>query len=470
MKKLMITVLLLEGLASSGVQMLAVRQSVGFVGASVLTMSIVVASFLLFLALGYAHGGRKNQSDARKILARNLTISIAILGGGFSYGFVELFYGLLNQITRDMGSVLNNPLLHLGFFCTLIMGPLIYLLAQTVPLALSEARKSDTKGKSAGDATAISTLGNVAGCLITGLVLLYWFGAAMAIFINCLLLATCLLILVSQSKQKNYAQGFVAVFVLAVTYEINVGLSDHLFLSSNAYADSRVVPTDEGRMLIINRSPASFVKEADQSGWGYVEEIKKALFTNPQNQKYLVLGAGGFSLTAADTKGALDVTYVDVDPDLKTVAEQSFLKRPLNGEFIVSDARAFLLKNPLPQWNGIVVDVFSNASQIPIHLSTTEFMQLVGSRLAPGGLAVLNVIADPTMTDDYSTRMDATIRNSFSRCVTDLVQGYGPKEANILYFCRSLPSAGKPTLLSSYSDDTIQSGIDSYVASLRHKK
>ena len=46
-------ILLLEGLASSGLQMITIRQTVPFVGSSVLCTSIIISCFLGALALGY---------------------------------------------------------------------------------------------------------------------------------------------------------------------------------------------------------------------------------------------------------------------------------------------------------------------------------------------------------------------------------------------------------------------------------
>jgi hypothetical protein len=74
MRRVMVWVLLLEGLASAGIQMLAIRQSVGHVGSSVLSASIVIAAFLLALVLGYTRGGRK-QVDHRPLLIKNLSNS-----------------------------------------------------------------------------------------------------------------------------------------------------------------------------------------------------------------------------------------------------------------------------------------------------------------------------------------------------------------------------------------------------------
>ena len=56
----------------------------------------------------------------------------------------------------------------------------------------------------------------------------------------------------------------------------------------------------------------------------------------------------------------------------------------------VEDGRRFLVANDGP-WDAIVVDAFYSDS-IPFHLATREFLELVRSRLAPGGTVVTNII------------------------------------------------------------------------------
>jgi len=56
----------------------------------------------------------------------------------------------------------------------------------------------------------------------------------------------------------------------------------------------------------------------------------------------------------------------------------------------VEDGRRFLGANDGP-WDVIVIDAFYSDS-IPFHLATREFLELVRSRLAPGGLVAANII------------------------------------------------------------------------------
>ena len=80
-------------------------------------------------------------------------------------------------------------------------------------------------------------------------------------------------------------------------------------------------------MLSINNSASSFINEQNK-GAAYIELIKKILFNDLQlyNKDILVLGAGGFTLSAENTYGN-HFTYVDIDPKIKKVAAPKFIKQ-----------------------------------------------------------------------------------------------------------------------------------------------
>ena len=164
-------ILLLEGLASSGVQMVTIRQTVAFVGSSVLCTSLIISCFLAALALGYYQGGKTPPEKFTRALLVNLIVAIGLFGIGLSYPFVSWYFLTVADITAGIPG-LRNPLIHLLSFCVVIMGPLVFLLGQTVPLLLNTADQNTRKSEAAGSATALSTIGNVVGCLLTSLVLM----------------------------------------------------------------------------------------------------------------------------------------------------------------------------------------------------------------------------------------------------------------------------------------------------------
>lgn len=464
-------ILFLEGLASSGLQMISIRQSVPFVGSSVLSTSIVISVFLGALALGYYWGGQQKSDRYRKRLVNNILASLVLFGIGLSYSFVSGFYLSVADLTRGI-AYLENPLVHLFAFCLLVMSPLVFFLGQTVPLLLNTATAESSKSEASGISFAISTVGNVFGCLITSLVLMYYLGVGFSIFFNCLVLAFCLVFILDWNSNKSYLVSGLAISCLVVTFFLNVKIADnYTFEATTPYSNIQVSNTSNGKRLLINRSNASFISDTDRKGWPYIEMIKEAIFSdNVEGLDILVLGSGGFTLSAENSHGA-NFWYLDIDEKLKEIAEQSFLKEAINGNFIATDARTFLLTSE-KKWDIIVVDLYSNASTIPMHTSTLEFFQLVSSKLNPiNGKAILNIVANPRLNDKFSANIDMTIRSALSRCITDITS-YENTLANIVYFCSpSAKDSDKSTIVAEYyKDDTNRVAVDGFMSAINSQK
>jgi spermidine synthase len=458
------SILFLEGLASSGVQMVTIRQTVPFVGSSILCTSIIISCFLGALALGYWCGGKTSPERFSQSLLRNLVIAIALFGIGLSYPFTRLFFLTVADLTIGV-PVLNNPLVHLLAFCLVIMAPLVFLLGQTVPLLLNTADQSTRKSEAAGSATALSTVGNVVGCLLTSLLLMYFLGVGYSILINCLILGVCVLLVLQPGRlTRNRIMVGVSAFSLAIAFVVNVRLPDQLFAATTPYSNIHIAQDETGKRLVINRSSASYIGDTDRKGWPYIEMMKGAIFADDMTGKdVLVLGAGGFTLSA-EYDGGANFVYLDIDPTLKSVAENQFLQEKITGEFIAYDARAYLLTRER-QWDVIVVDLYTNAATMPMHTATFEFFSLVSQRLAPTGRAVLNIAANPRLSDTYSETMDNTVRTAFSRCVTDIT-GYRDGLENIVYLCGKKSTHDRGRVAGLYRDDTTRVTVDGYLAAL----
>ena len=453
-------ILILEGIASASVQFLVLRQTVPFVGSSVLTASIIITIFLAALAFGYQYGG-KVLINYKKQLTRNLYISTALLGIGISYPVVSFIFDTLNLLTSNI-SIINNPLVHLAIYSSIIMAPLIFFLAQTVPLMINNSH-SERAAEAAGNTTALSTWGNVIGGLLSTLIFMYYLGIGWTIFINCLILGGCILYINYSDNGFPIKHAIQFTLLASLCFKLNVIYESHHFSTTTPYANYVITHNDslKGKQLVINRSNASFIDDTNRSGWPYIEIIKSHL----SNKKYananiLILGAGGFSLTA-DKKIIKNITYVDIDPNIKEIAETYFLDSNINGDFVAQDARAYLLKTD-KKWDVIVVDVYSNLAVIPWHLTTTEFYQLLNSHLTYKGLAVLNVAANPYLEDDFSMNLDQTIRSVLQRCVTDIT-AYKDNKQSLVYLCHRKSGNMKSWV---YRDDNTRATIDSYIASI----
>lgn len=455
-------VLLLEGLASTGLQMLMIRQVTGHVGSSVLVTSIVISTFLAALALGYYFGGQSDPARFQSKLIRNLAFAIAMFAVGLSYPVVAIAFELMDIATGNLPLV-SHPLFHLFLFSWVVLAPLVFALGQTVPLLLNTAKADMRTSEAAGNLTALSTVGNVIGCLLTALVLLVLFGVGMSILLNCLMLFAAMMLCMDTADREHRSAAYAAMAFLAAGAFLNTTVERHFFDATTEYANISVRDFNDGRALVINQQNASFFDD-EGNAWDYIETMRAALMKRDESD-ILVLGAGGFTLSADPALHKHSFTYVDIDNAVKDIAEQKLLQQPIAGKYEAEDARSFLLTRERA-WDVVVVDLFTSSIMIPAHTATLEFFQLVRQRVASDGLIMLNIIADPMLNDAYSIRIDKTVREAFGRCVTDIVN-YDAGLANLVYFCQGPGTAGKLADVEPYRDDTNTVSIDGYLLANR---
>jgi len=185
--------------------------------------------------------------------------------------------------------------------------------------------------------------------------------------------------------------------------------------------------------------------------------MKKILFQelNLRNKRILVLGAGGFTLSA-QSDHSNDIIYNDIDGKIIQIAKNNFIKK-INGKFIAGDARNVVKANQKP-FNVIVSDVYSTGVSIPFHLITQEHFNNIRNALTPDGIAIFNIIARPTLSDKYSKRLNNTLLSVFQNCMI-IPREYVDRVTNIIYVCKkSNISEGK----TRYTDNMNQSVVDFY--------
>jgi spermidine synthase len=435
--------LFLEGFASIAIQFLVLRQLTPFVGSSIIITSLVISAFLASLALGYRKGGRIRENHA-EILARNLFKAAVVIGLFVSYSFISLYF----EQTSFLGGIISTSL-----YLFVFMVPAVYWVAQTIPLLVNFV-VAGTSSQKAGDALLFSTLGNVVGGIITTVIIMYYLGVSWALFITC---GTLLLLAFYVSSLKNYALALTISSFFCI-YQINISMDDQHFVASNSYANYQVAQTADHIYFFSNNSAASSYHKHNGKGFQYIEDIKKAILTYGKNQpeeQVLVIGAGGFSLTADDTIQS-SVHYVDIDSQIKAVAEQFFLNGPVNAEFTGADARYFLQQNQ-KKFDFIIVDAYTNKSAIPWSLTTKQFYRQVKENLKENGFMLSNVLANAFKADKFSRRIDNTIKSVFNTCFVNVTL-LSKQVANNLYVCTNSFAEHDSTLI--YSDHDNKSIVD----------
>ncbi len=427
-------IIFLEGYVVLSTELLAIRLLIPFTGSGTDTVSIIIAAVLMPLAFGYFAGGgfrtkRRNGRRAftvRDRLVLNLVIAAAILTPGLSHVFLEWAF---NKAVFSWGWT-NRLALTAAYSSVFLVIP-VFLLGQTVPL-VSNFFSRQRLAAIAGRILFFSTMGSFMGAVFCTLVLMAMFGVHNAVIATIACMAALTLIL---ARKKFSFSTLTVSFCLALSLALNspAALRHFHIVAYNKYNLVQIEDwkKENIRMLKLNRSYASGIdKYSDQPVLIYASYIEnnflKPLYddTRPPRE-ILVLGAGGFTMGRFDDLN--HYTFVDIDSDLKKIAEEKFLEEKLgaNKTFVAIEARAYL-NQTRQQYDLIIMDLYRDPVSVPENLITKEFYEQVKSHVRPGGAVVGNYFASPTFADLYSVNLDNTLRSVFPHINRQIIRDYDP--------------------------------------------
>lgn len=451
-------VIVLEGYVVLATELLAIRQSIPYVGSGTDTVSIIIAAVLLPLALGYSAGGRfragfqhHRYHSLRKKLTANILVAMLLLLPGLSYPLLSIFFIAM----IDLG-IENRILLTTYYVLCFIVVP-VYLLGQTVPL-ISNYFGKERLARVTGTILFFSTLGSFLGAIFSTLVVMSLFGVNYAVTLLFLFLATLVMVL---SRHVFSRKCGIAVVLAAVALAVNSNtLQSRLGIVANTvYNTIMITGKGEERRLYLNNDSSSLFTDQGRKH-DYIEFLERItlqplLHANPPKD-ILVLGAGGFTFGHADHRNRYD--FLDIDGSLQEIAETHLLREKLspNKSFHVTEARAWLARSD-KRYDLILMDVFQGNLTIPEHLVTREFFVEIKNHLKPGGVLAANITASPNFAGAFSRRVDNTLRSVFPnlsrQMMYDRYQLYSDDEneiGNAIYLYRHYPEEDGTTV---YSDN-----------------
>jgi spermidine synthase len=213
---------------------------------------------------------------------------------------------------------------------------------------------------------------------------------------------------------------------------------------------------NNSRAFRVNSSTASLLDDSEPPHYArYIRHLRRVLLEDLgfEDKDILVLGAGGFTLSHREKKNRY--TYVDIDPAIRALAEERFLREPIRGDFIVDDARRFVAATAR-RFDAVVVDVYSDHHSIPSHLVTREFWRDARRVLAPDGVLLANLILDPRLESPYARNLLATIDSVFGRCGVEVLHRRQAL-ANVEVICHAGSQPGENRL---YVDERNPADLD----------
>jgi spermidine synthase len=395
-------------------EVLASRIMTPYFGVSLYIWAGILSITLIFLALGYQWGGRlsrrrENEGLRLSLLSAPLWAAGAIVVATALYPLI--FPGLAG-INLVLASFLGGTIL--------LALPLVTLSAMN-PLLIALARDAGPTGDAgAGRVFFISTVGSVAGVVLTAFLLipnLTNFRALLGLSLGLTLVVGVMAWRereLSPGLKRRLLYGCLAVLILGggllagqrPYFKLLAGLSDIgknfevLAEYTSVFGNIKVLevtPEVKGRKTALAYLQDGIIQNMVDSDGVVLDHTEFMLRLvgayAPKAKTALVLGVAAGMIPRELHRQGLKVTAVEINPDSLQAATRFFNFDPQGIEVHLEDARTFVRRHP-GSYDLVVTDLF-HGDCTPDYLLTVEFFQEVRAALRPGGVTIINTYFDP---------------------------------------------------------------------------
>jgi spermidine synthase len=367
-------------------------------------ISVVMAA----LAAGYAAGGW---------LADRMPAQTAL----FSAILASAAYQLIALYT--MGSLLTSlapsgDFLGAGAATVLLFAPSMGALAACGPLLVRLSSRTCRVGSAAGKVYALSTVGSMAGILVTSFSLLPHIGTHGTLRLLCgVSFAVAGMGLIARIRYPIVA----VLLALGILCSPDLGWGDNAIWSKeSAYNLVRVVRKGTRTFLLLNHQTSVHTVREEAGTWtGYYYDVFALGPLLTRADRALVLGMGaGASIHAMRTVAPqIDIDAVEIDSQVVRAAERWFAvdRADPRLHIHIADARPWLLRNRR-LYDVVQVDLYQGGPYVPFYLVTEEFFHLARAHVAGDGLLMMNVF-DTGSRQELVASIGATLRRAFPSVV-----------------------------------------------------
>ena len=404
----------ITGAVTLSLEVLASRIMTPYFGVSLYIWAGILSITLVFLALGYQLGGRFSLRRDKEALSYSLLA--APLWAGFSIVVAAAVYPVVFPFLATINLIVAS---FLGGIILLAL-PLVVLSAMN-PLLIALARDLNPEGDAgAGRVFFISTVGSVAGVVLTAFLMiphltnfraLLWMSLGLGLVVAGIslaqeipgtrkkkLLGGCALIvllsMVLLAGQRAYFKMLAGMSEIGQNFEV---LAEYTSVFGNIKI-LEVRPEGEGRKParaylqdgIIQNMVTADGMILDHTG--FMMRLVEAYAPDARNS--LVLGVAAGMIPRALHRRGGKVTAVEINPNSLTAATEFFDFDPKGIEVHVEDARTFVRRHQSPAYDLVITDLF-HGDCTPDYLLTVEFFREVKACLLPRGVVVINTYFDP---------------------------------------------------------------------------
>ena len=407
-------VIFVTGAVTLSLEVLASRIMTPYFGVSLYIWAGILSITLIFLALGYQLGGRMSQRWEKEtlplsLLSAPLWAALSIVAAAALYPVVFPYLSTTNLI---LASFLGGTIL--------LALPLVVLSAMN-PLLIALGRDADSAGDGgAGRVFFISTVGSVAGVVLTAFLMIPYltnFRALLGMSLGLGLLVGGITLLnrdIAAAGKRRLLCGCVVILLLSggmllgqrAYFKLLAGMSDIgknfevLAEYTSVFGNIKVLavyPEGAGRKparaylqdgIIQNMVTADGVI-LDHTG--FMMRLIEAYA--PGAQKSLVLGMAAGMIPRYLQRQGQKVAAVEINPNSLQAATEFFDFDPKGIDVYLEDARTFVRRHH-QAYDLVVTDLFQGDCT-PDYLLTVEFFREVQACLRPGGVVIINTYFDP---------------------------------------------------------------------------
>lgn len=391
-------------------EMVGSRALAPHLGTSIVVWTSLIGVVLAFLAVGGWAGGRlADRHPTRRGLAAILAAA------GASTLLTAALHGEVGAAVA--AAVPDQRLAAVASAVGLLALPALFCGMVTPYVIRLRLVSLNTSGRTVGRLYALSTAGSIAGTFLGGFVLISWFGTTRILFG----VAAALLGLALVARPRGFRQlawlglaWLVGAGAVMARSQPWIGAWPGMRLIETSYSTLAIMegtiatafPANR-RMRFLSTDPggcqsAMYLDGRRELALDYTKFYQLGPALRPDAQRALMLGGGGYSVPRWLLGGAegpaefpafrprMDV--VELDPGVTGVARKFFgVPDTPRLSVIHEDARVFLNRNRAT-YDLVFVDLFNSSYAIPFHVATVEAMAGLRRAVAPGGVALVNLI------------------------------------------------------------------------------
>lgn len=371
-------------------------------GSALRETTAVISVFLAAMSIGYWAGGRAGDRWPRPA-----TLVVTLLGAAALLLAVPWLDAALSPRIAASGVELAA---HAFLATSLLFALPTILFASVGPVAVRLfAKSTGTSGSTAGSISAVSTIGSIAGSILTAFVLIDRL-ESIARTVLAVALAACItavLMMLASASRASLRVG--------VTAAVALGVPAFAFIRSTRIEHAFITPLPEWEVLFSGDSPYHHITVRERHGMvrtmtfaaamqsrmllkdplgpgaSYTDAAHLSRLLRPTVRRVLIIGLGGGTIPKQLVHYYPDTTVdvVDVDPMVVGLAGKYFGVQPSDRLHIhVLDGRIFLTR-ATEKWDLILIDAYTTnryGDTIPPHLVTQEFFREASRHLNDGGI------------------------------------------------------------------------------------